>query len=116
MKARGLFAVILVLSLLMPIMAFADKKNKKQVTYYIPQPDALPHPSFPEHVRKPLAHIVLYTKNTSAYPTKRYGIDVSRYQGKINWKEVAKDKRVTFVYMKATESTGLVDPTYKSRT
>lgn len=113
MRARGLLAVILVLSLLMPIMAFADKKNKKQVTYYIPQPDALPHPSFPEHVRKPLAHIVLYTNNTRAYPTKRYGIDVSRYQGKINWKEVAKDKRVTFVYMKATESTGLVDPTYK---
>ena len=31
------------------------------------------------------------------------GIDVSHHQGKINWKEVAKDKQIQFVYIKATQ-------------
>ena len=40
------------------------------------------------------------------------GIDVSHYQGRINWYEVARDQKVTFVIMKATESDDFVDETY----
>ena len=41
------------------------------------------------------------------------GIDVSHYQGYIDWKQVAADNRVGFVYLKATENVGLVDNTYR---
>jgi len=39
------------------------------------------------------------------------GIDVSHYQGSINWAQVA-GTQTTFVYAKATEGTTLVDATY----
>lgn len=42
----------------------------------------------------------------------RCGIDVSHYQGKINWDDLVEDKRVGFVYLKATEGATLVDNTY----
>ena len=31
------------------------------------------------------------------------GIDVSHYQGKINWSEVARNANITYVYIKATD-------------
>lgn len=42
------------------------------------------------------------------------GIDVSKFQGKINWTKVAKDESVKFVYIKATEGTSIQDPYYKT--
>lgn len=42
----------------------------------------------------------------------RYGIDVSRYQGRINWQEVKTDPNVSYAYLKATEGASLVDNTY----
>lgn len=42
------------------------------------------------------------------------GIDVSKYQGAINWKKVAATKKVAFVYVKATEGTTIQDPNYKA--
>lgn len=41
------------------------------------------------------------------------GIDVSKNNGVIKWKEVAADKRVKFVFIKATEGNGYVDPLYR---
>ena len=40
------------------------------------------------------------------------GIDVSKYQGNINWTKVAKDSTIKFVYIKATEGTSIQDPMY----
>ncbi len=42
------------------------------------------------------------------------GIDVSKYQGNINWTKVAKDSTIRFVYIKATEGTTIKDPYYRS--
>lgn len=42
------------------------------------------------------------------------GIDVSKYQGNINWTKVAKTKRVSYVYIKATEGTTIQDAYYKN--
>ena len=42
------------------------------------------------------------------------GIDVSKFQGTINWTKVAKDSSVKFVYIKATEGTSIQDPYYKT--
>ena len=41
-----------------------------------------------------------------------HGIDVSHHQGRIYWDEVAKDPKVNYVYLKATEGTDYVDDTY----
>lgn len=41
------------------------------------------------------------------------GIDVSKYQGTINWSKVAASKKVKYVYIKATEGTSIQDPFYK---
>ena len=44
-------------------------------------------------------------------PQNLTGIDVSHYQGTIDWTEVAA-KPVTFAMMKATQGTGFVDPMF----
>ena len=42
------------------------------------------------------------------------GIDVSKFQGNINWKKVAKDSTIRFVYIRSTEGTSIQDPYYRS--
>lgn len=44
--------------------------------------------------------------------TSYNGIDVSHHNGKINWKEVAKDKKIQFVYIKATTGATSTDDCY----
>ena len=40
------------------------------------------------------------------------GIDVSHYQGRIDWKRVARSGDVRFVYIKATQGATIVDDRY----
>src|SRR6186997_683454 len=47
-----------------------------------------------------------------AYTVIRFGIDVSHWQGRVDWDRVARSGRVQFVVAKATEGTWMVDPTY----
>lgn len=113
------FVCFLCFALLASLLAVADKDDKRHVPYYIPVPDALPRPVPPQANIRRLAEpqlVAVRRVATSAKtnrPGKCYGIDVSRYQGKINWTQVKRDKRVSYVYLKATEGAGLVDPTYK---
>jgi len=55
----------------------------------------------------------LATCNMQAQVRTR-GIDVSKYQGTINWTKVAKDSTIRFVYIKATEGTSIQDPMYRT--
>lgn len=80
------------------------------------------------YVVKPrlLRRLLVRTRNTVSYvfvdrlKGKPYsdrdydGIDVSRHNGVIRWNEVAKDERIKFVYIKATEGKEYVDPHYYS--
>ncbi len=47
----------------------------------------------------------------SLLPGERYGIDVSAYQGNVNWKQVAASG-ISFVYIKATEGSSFLDPDF----
>ena len=48
-----------------------------------------------------------YTKNFD-------GIDISRHQGRIHWDELMEENpQLSFVYIKATEGSSIVDPYYK---
>jgi lysozyme len=44
---------------------------------------------------------------------QKRGIDVSKYQGTINWTKVANAKKVSYVYIKATEGSTMQDAYYK---
>ena len=46
--------------------------------------------------------------------TRTRGIDVSKFQGNINWNKVAKDSTIKFVYVRSTEGTSIQDPYYRS--
>ena len=92
------------------------KKSKKVVveTYDdgLPQPDPLPPSLTPQ---PELAND--FTRQVEEQPRHAAnlrigGIDVSHYQGQINWREVARSKEVNYVYIKATEGAQLVDNTY----
>lgn len=90
---------------------WADKDDVP--VYRLPQPDALPPVPMTAHRVQHFAPPSLVAHAVKANtPSTRYGIDVSRYQNTIDWQEVSRDSRVTFVYIKATESSGLVDRTY----
>ena len=41
------------------------------------------------------------------------GIDVSHYQGDINWEQVAANKEIEFTYIKATEGKDYIDQTFQ---
>ncbi len=105
-----------VLSLLCPTDAYGRKKKKKneeQDVYEFLQPD-MPSSSYKampdNHPRQPKgANLTAYFSRTASH---QYGIDVSHYQGRIDWKAVSRDKKVGYVYLKATESNYLVDDTY----
>lgn len=47
--------------------------------------------------------------NRTAYPIR--GVDVSSYQGRIDWNEIA-SQGISFAFVKATEGSSLVDPCF----
>lgn len=53
-------------------------------------------------------------QSKSSTKVEKYGIDVSRHNGKIDWAKVAKDKNIVFVYIKATTGATHVDDCYKT--
>ncbi len=55
--------------------------------------------------------VYIQGKPPTAYPI--HGIDVSRYQGPINWNAV-KQSGIRFAYLKATEGKDYVDPMYRA--
>lgn len=54
------------------------------------------------------------TARRRRHVTGKKGIDVSHYQNRINWKTVAEQNDVNYVYIKATENAGLVDNMFET--
>lgn len=109
------FMVLLLAMLSCSNVMLADKKYKYKVKveYYLPEPDALPVAPKPEARMSFLNESSLEIGAVGeCIASDRCGIDVSHYQGRIDWHRVSKDHRVKFAYLKATESTSLTDDTY----
>lgn len=107
--------ILFCLFLVVTAVAFADKKSDKtrhrqgEATYALPVPDApLPVP-LPERPLPPIFELRPPIRHTV---NQQQGIDVSHYQGRIDWDQVARDENVQFVYIKATEGSDLVDELY----
>ncbi len=64
-------------------------------------------------MRKPVAVIIVMLLLLPVSLNAQKGIDVSRFQDSINWKRVAKNSNIEFVYVKATEGASISDPMYK---
>lgn len=105
--------LFLILALLPVHPCHADKKDKKEAAqvYVLPEPDPLKAPSVPHISAAPIPpvqpHVIHHVSTSSIY-----GIDVSHYQGLINWQMVKTDKNASYVYIKATEGAGYVDQYY----
>ncbi len=87
----------------------ADKKRQ-------PVAEALPVPD--EMAQMGLRQKNLYDVEEARILTEadflnREGIDVSHYQGLIDWKDVSASGMVGYVYIKATEGAGLMDDCYE---
>ena len=96
--------------------AEAQKKSKqsKQERRVGPAiPDMLNSRTMPDERPKPVQQPDLFAKVRVVDFDGKTGIDVSHYQGRVNWAEVARDKQVTFVILKATEGNSFVDETYQ---
>jgi len=97
--------------LLLAAASSADKKKSKQIEpiYALPMPEVLPPAPLPDRPLPAVRELLAIIRHTVS---QGQGIDVSHYQGHINWEGVSRDKNVQFVYVKATEGAGYVDDFY----
>lgn len=112
MTIRNIISLLVLLQTInvTTIQARPQKRNTKQ---RLAVPDIMPRRSKPERIMPLVAELEKPNGRVRHIGNSRTGIDVSHYQGYIDWKQVASDNRVAFVYLKATENTGMVDNTYR---
>lgn len=84
-------------------------KEKEEVMLAMVEPDPMATPSISHETVAPIIEV---SRHHVTHSANRFGIDVSRYQGNIDWTVVKTDKNVGYVYLKATEGASLVDRTY----
>ena len=109
-----LLAVALLVSAASPMQARKKEKVHGQVVEVIcDEPDALAAKSVGEKRMMHAAAVFLRTSNARINSKYKEGIDVSHYQGSINWDEVVNGTPISYVYLKATEGASLVDDTYE---
>lgn len=88
------------------------KNNKRENSQYmlaLMEPDQMATPSHSHKLVDPITEASRHRITND----KQFGIDVSRYQGKIDWQAVRQDKNASYVYVKATEGASLVDKTFR---
>lgn len=114
MSLSKLFLTICVLCLCLCVDVSAkSKKNKtaktEQLGYTTPVPDVMQAvaPRDPNLPSNEEAMVMTYVPGE-----KIEGIDVSHYQGRIDWKAIADEGVVQYAFLKSTEGSGLVDETY----
>lgn len=106
--------ILILLFLFTPICAEARKRSqraKSNAVLELAEPDLLAAKAVAE--RKMTAPPVCEMTATEVNTRYREGIDVSHYQGHIDWDQVAGATKISYVYLKATEGASLVDDTYE---
>lgn len=119
MHRQHIYRILTLVAILMVVTAQAyagRRKNKKQPSadYSMFEPDkpaadfkAMPDVPQPARRQPRLGNVGAVVTNHT------HGIDVSHYQGRIDWQAVARSGSAGYVYLKATESNTLVDDTYQ---
>lgn len=91
----------------------AKRKKKSKVVLF--QPDTLLRAlnATTQRIGIPLKDpLQIVPRFENKFSRRTSGIDVSKYQGTIDWEKVADDEQVGFAYIKATEGQSLVDSHY----
>lgn len=107
--------ILLLLLVFLSLATSVDARKKKkvaepEVAALVPDKAASRYKAMPDsHPKLPPKPYIMGGGGGS----HMHGIDVSHYQPNINWKETAKDVKVGFVYIKATEGKDHVDDTYE---
>ena len=100
----------------LPQTAEARKKDRNKglgmAAYQADEPDGLPLKAVKAHKMEHAAAVFIQTSHARINSKYKEGIDVSHYQGSINWDEVASNTPISYAYLKATEGASLVDNTY----
>lgn len=117
MSFRLLFTSFLCVFVLASTSAYGRKKSKRSRfdtgMAYVIEPDGMVARAMPESkVRPAVAMNVKPASSGHINTSYREGIDVSHYQERINWDQVAGGSRISYAYMKATEGATYVDDTY----
>lgn len=103
------FSLLLFFSTAPTVQAQKNKRSHLPASYDV-EPDRMVTRAKQESNRNKVESVG--SKIVGKVNTKyREGIDVSRYQGMINWEMVATEE-ISYAYMKATEGATLVDVTY----
>lgn len=109
-----IFLLLLTFNLSLTTISAEDNDHKQKGKPIKPakniEPDMMPVQASAEKVFP-----CVYALNDQvSYINDQYkeGIDVSRYQGSIDWKKVAESSQISYVYLKATEGESLLDKTY----
>ncbi|MBR1889433.1 MAG: glycosyl hydrolase family 25 [Alloprevotella sp.] len=92
------------------------KGNGNEAAYNLnTEPDALPDKPAPaRHVRPHPIHQLTGRTLGAGHINTKYaeGIDVSHYQGNINWDLLVRNAKISYVYIKATEGAEIKDEFY----
>lgn len=111
---RSTIVLFLLFGLITAELMAGDRKGHKAP--YGHSPDQLVLSLKPEEIKSPSAEPVIspcIAEEAKPHVDNRIGgIDVSHHNGVIDWAKVARDRRVTFCYIKATESSSFIDSRY----
>ena len=80
--------------------------------YIAVEPDMLAVQAPREQRVEHAAAVFIETSHSRINNKYKEGIDVSHYQGSIDWDEVVNNTPISYAYLKATEGASLVDKTY----
>lgn len=112
MKRTLLFILIMCIS----IATHAEVRKKKNETtpdWGMVDPDSLPQKAFTDFSLSQSEQIYLNKTSRHINSDHREGIDVSHYQGKIDWAKVAKDGKISYAYIKCSEGCSIQDEYYR---
>ena len=115
MKSRfaKLLLFVFAILILTPADGWARRKNRSRIVEVnVVEPDLLAQKAKQEGCARETAAINL-DDLLKGNPRYREGIDVSHYQGRIDWDQVAGSEKICYVYLKATEGATYVDDTYE---
>lgn len=88
-----------------------DADKRRVVRKVLPVPDVMPSQAMKETIVR-ISLPKLPSNAGNGHEKGLEGIDVSHYQGRIDWQRVAKEGGARYAYIKATEGEKLVDEYY----
>lgn len=108
--------LIFIVLLCITFGAHAEPRKKKESildNIGLIDPDAVPVPATSDSPIASSTRVLLSSTARYINVDHREGIDVSHFQGRINWAKVAKEGKVSYAYIKCTEGATIQDEYYR---